>query len=254
MSRPVQVLQRAMKLLTAFDHDHPEMGVTELAQRLDLHKATVHRILFTLELEGFVQQNPATGKYRLGFRLFELGALAAEQISLRREALPFLEKLRDECRETVDLAVYDNGEMVYLEVLESPLPIKIAARPGRRLPVYCTASGKAYLAYAGEEDLQTVLSQEMIPCTPNTICDPEALQEDLRLTRERGYSISLEEYEIGIKAVAAPIINGLSRVEAVIAIAGPAYRLPPERVTELGEAVRQTARELSRHLGGRLTT
>jgi len=252
MSQPVQVLQRAMRLLTTFDHEHPEMGVTELAQRLDLHKATVHRILFTLELEGFVQQNPATGKYRLGFRLFELGALAAEQISLRREALLSMQKLLDECQETVDLAVFDDGEMVYLEVLESPQPVKIAAKPGRRLPVHCTASGKAYLAYASEDEVEAVLAQGMEPCTPNTICDPEALREDLRLTRERGYSISREEFEVGINAVAAPVMDNGQQVVAVVAIAGPAYRLPPDRMAELGNAVQRTARELSHHLGARL--
>lgn len=252
MSQPVQVLQRAMQLLTAFDHDHPEMGVTELARRLNLHKATVHRILSTLELEGFIQQSPENGKYRLGFRLFELGMLALEQINLTREALPFMQRLLEECRETVDLAVFDKGEMIYLEVLESPQPVKIAAKPGRRLPVYCTASGKAYLAYAGEEAVAAVLAKGMEPCTPNTICDPVVFREDLRLTRERGYSVSNEEFEIGIKAVAAPVMNKDGRVVAVIAIAGPAYRLPPKRMIELGEAVRRTAQELSSHLGARL--
>jgi len=252
MSQPVQVLQRAMRLLTSFDHDHPEMGVTELAHRLGLHKATVHRILGTLESEGFVQQNPVNEKYRLGFRLVELGLLALEQISLRREALPFMQELLRECQETVDLAVFDSGEMVYLEVLESPQPVKIAAKTGRRLPVHCTASGKAYLAHTSEDEVEAVLARGLEPHTPNTICDPESLRKDLRLTRERGYSISREEFEVGINAVAAPVMDNGQQVVAVVAIAGPAYRLPPDRMAELGEAVRRTARELSYHLGGRL--
>lgn len=252
MSQPVQVLQRAIRLLTTFDYDHPEMGVTELSRKLSLHKATVHRILTTLESEGFVQQNPANGKYRLGFRLIELGMLALEQVSLRREALAFMQKLLDECQETVDLAVFDDGEMVYLEVLESPQPVKIAAKPGRRLPVHCTASGKAYLAYASEDEVEAALAREMKPYTPNTICDPEALREDLRVTRERGYSTSWEEFEVGINAVAAPVMDNDGQVKAVIAIAGPAYRFPPDRMAELGQAVRRTAQELSYHLGARL--
>jgi len=95
------------------------------------------------------------------------------------------------------------------------------------------------------------VTQGMISCTPNTICDLEPLIEDLRLTRQRGYSISVEEFELGIKAVAAPVMDSSGQVVAVIAIAGPAYRLPPERVAELGEAVKRTAQGLSEHLGAR---
>ena len=251
MAQFIQVLQRAMRLLCSFDHDHPEMGVAELARKLDLPKPTVYRILVTLESGGFVQQKPNT-KYHLGFRLAELGLLALQQVSMRDEAMPFLRDLLEECQETVDLAVFDTGEMVYLEVLESPQPVKIAAQAGRRLPAHCTASGKAYLAYASEEDLEAAVTQGMVSCTPNTICDLELLIEDLRLTRQRGYSISLEEFELGIKAVAAPVTDSSGQVVAAIAIAGPAYRLPPERVAELGEAVKRTAQGLSEHLGARL--
>jgi IclR family KDG regulon transcriptional repressor len=247
----IQVLQRAMRLLSSFDHDHPEMGVAELARKLDLPKPTVYRILATLESGGFVQQN-TNAKYHPGFRLAELGLLALQQFSMRDEAMPFLRDLLEECQETVDLAVFDAGKMVYLDVLESPQPVKIAARAGRRLPAHCTASGKAYLAYADKDDLDATVTQGMVSCTPNTICDLEPLMEDLRLTRQRGYGISAEEFELGITAVAAPVMDNSGQVVAAIAIAGPAYRLPPERVAELGEAVKQTAQRLSKHLGAGL--
>jgi IclR family KDG regulon transcriptional repressor len=249
----IQVLQRAMRVLSSFDHGHPEMGVAQLARKLDLPKPTVYRILATLESGGFIQQNPDTGKYHLGFQAAVLGLLALQQVSMRSEALPFLQRLLDECQETVDLAVFDAGEMVYLEVLESPQPVKIAAKAGRRLPAYCTASGKAYLAYASEEDVAMVLAQEMEAYTSNTIVDRERFMEDLHLTRERGYAISGEEFEEGIKAVAASVMDSSKQVVAVIAIAGPAYRLPPERVAELGEAAKRTAQELSHRLGARST-
>ena len=251
MAQFIQVLQRAMRLLSSFDHVHPEMGVAELARRLDLPKPTVYRILATLESGGFVQQN-SNAKYHLGFRLAELGLLALQQVSMRDEAMPFLRDLLDECQETVDLAVFEGGEIVYLEVLESPQPVKIAAQAGRRLPAHCTASGKAYLAYASEDDLAAALAHGMISCTPNTICELGTFKEDLRLTRERGYSISVEEFELGIKAVAAPVMDSSGQVVSVIAIAGPAYRLPPGRVAELGEAVKRTAQGLSEHLGAKL--
>jgi len=252
MAQYIQVLERAMRLLSSFDHNHPEMGVTDLACELDLPKPTVYRILSTMESGGFVQQS-TNGKYRLGFRLAELGLLALNQISLRREALPYLRELIEECQETVDLAVFEGGEMVYLEVIESPQPVKIAARAGRRLPAHCTASGKAYLAYASDEVVAEALSRGMECYTPSTIDDPEDFLEELRLVRERGYSVSEEEYEVGIKAVAAPVMGREGQPVAVIAIAGPAYRLPEERVAELGEAVRRATRGLSEHLGARST-
>jgi DNA-binding IclR family transcriptional regulator len=252
MARSVQVLRRTARLLSSFDHDHPERGVTELAHHLDLPKATVHRILYTLELDGLVQQSAENGKYHLGFKLVKLGLLALERIDLRREALPFMERLVDDYQETVDLAVFDDGQMFYLEVLESPQPVKISASAGRHLPAHCTASGKAYLAHASGEDLETVLGIGLEPCTPRTICDPEALMEDLRVTRERGYGVSREEFETGISAVAAPVMDGSERPVGVIAIAGPTYRLSPGRISELGAAARDAARELSSHLGAGL--
>ena len=252
MAKSIQVLRRAARLLSSFDLSHPERGVTELAQLLDLPKATVHRILHTLELDGLIQQNDDNGKYHLGFELAKLGLLALDRIDLRKEALPLLERLLEEHQETVDLAVFDDGQMFYLEVLESPQPVKISAAAGRHLPAYCTASGKAYLAYAGEAEFETVVRGGLQAHTPHTVRDPEQLQEDLRLTRERGYSVSQEEYEKGISAVAAPVIDTNNRPVAVIAIAGPSYRLGAERIDELGCAAREVARELSSHLGASL--
>lgn len=249
MARSVQVLRRTARLLSSFDHEHPERGVTELAHHLDLPKATVHRILYTLELDGLVQQNLKNGKYCLGVKLAKLGLLALERIDLRQEALPFMGRLVTDYQETVDLAVFDEGQMFYLEVLESPQPVKISAKAGRHLPAHCTASGKAYLAYASEEDLESVLSLGLEPCTPNTICDPEILRDELRLVRERGYAVSEEEYELGISAVAAPVMDSGEQPPAVIAIAGPSYRLSAERLAELGRAARDTAWELSSNLG-----
>jgi DNA-binding IclR family transcriptional regulator len=164
-----------------------------------------------------------------------------------------LEQLVKDYQETVDLAVFDDGEMFYLEVLESPQPVKISATTGRHLPAHCTASGKAYLAYASEKDLDAVVDAGLEALTPHTICDPEALKEDLRLTRDRGYSVSQEEYERGISAVAAPVMDSSKQPIGVIAIAGPSYRLSPERIAELGAATRDTARELSSHLGASLS-
>ncbi len=250
MSQRIQVLERAMRLLTAFDEDHQEMGVTELADRLDLHKATVHRILRTLVREGFIQQNGENGKYHLGWQLIPLGTLALQHFDLRRLATDLLQELLEEHRETVDMAIYQGGEMYYIEVLESPQAVKIAARPGRGLPVHCTATGKAFLAFAEPEEVDKILSRKLKRFTPQTPVEPDLIRKEFEEIRSQGYATSREEFEVGINAVAAPIFNRKGKVEAVIAIPGPSYRIPEERLTVLGEAVSAAARTLTTRLHG----
>lgn len=250
MSKRIQVLERAMNLLAAFDENHQEMGVTELADQVGLHKATVHRILRTLEEGGFIQQNGDNGKYHLGWQLIPLGTLALEHFDLRRLASDLMEKLLEEHQETVDMAIHESGEMYYIEVLESPQPVKIAARPGRGLPIHCTATGKAFLAFAEPEEVDKILSGKLKRYTPQTIVDPDLIREEFETIRSNGYATSREEFEAGITAVAAPIYNRKGKVEAVIAIPGPSYRIPVERMTVLGEAVRSAARILTARLRG----
>ncbi len=250
MSKSIQVLERAMNLLEAFDENHQEMGVTELADRLGLHKATVHRILRTLEKGGFIQQNRDNGKYHLGWQLIPLGTLALQHFDLRRLASDLLNELLERHQETVDMAIYKAGEMYYIEVLESPQPVKIAARPGRGLPIHCTATGKAFLAFAGLEDVEKILSRKLKRYTPQTITDPDLIREEFEEIRSKGYATSREEFEVGITAVAAPVFNRKGKVEAVIAIPGPSYRIPNDRMAALGEAVCSASRILTARLRG----
>ena len=250
MSKRIQVLERAMNLLATFDENHQEMGVTELADRLGLHKATVHRILRTLEKGGFIQQNSENGKYHLGWQLIPLGTLALQHFDLRRLASDLMQLLLEEHQETVDMAIYESREMYYIEVLESPQPVKIAARPGRGLPIHCTATGKAFLAFAEPVEVDAILSSKLKRYTPQTIVNPDLIREEFKTIRSKGYATSREEFEAGITAVAAPVFNRKGKVEAVIAIPGPSYRIPDERMTVLGEAVSSAARTLTARLRG----
>ena len=249
MAQPVQALQRAMQILSSFDNEHPEMGVADLARKVDLPKPTVYRILTTLKSGGFVQQNLDNDRYHLGPQLAKVGRLALDQLSPHREALPFMRALLAECQETVSLAVFNGSGMLYLEVLESHQAVKIAARVGRRLPVHCTGTGKAYLAFVNEEERDEVLSaQGLDTCAANKPGSLSALREDLRLTRERGYSVSQSEFEDGITGIGAPVMGNDGSVLAVIGVAGPAYRLSADRIDQIGEAVRRTAQELTQYL------
>lgn len=249
MSKPIRAVDRALDILLCFSREEPELTLTEVSERVELHKTTVHRVLATLEHRGFVQHDEATGKYRLGLRVLELAMLALETMDIRRHAWPFLRQLSEQCRETVDLGVLDGTDIVYLEVIESPQRVKLAAAPGQRLPACCTSSGKAVMAYLPEAQVRQIMIQGLRRYTEHTIVSPDDFLADLRATRERGFAIAQSEYEDGINAVAAPILDPRGRPVAVVAVAGPAFRLPMDRMLELGPVVRACADDIAREIG-----
>jgi DNA-binding IclR family transcriptional regulator len=249
MSEVVRAVERALAILNCFGADNSAvLGVTEIAERLNLPKSTVHRILGTLESRGFVQQDPVTSQYGLGLKLMELGSLVGTRAVLGQASLPMLRALSRETEETVLLVVYDEGEVVYLDALESPQPVKIDARPGKRLPAYCTGSGKAFLSFLPQSEVERVIADPLVARTPNTITDPVKLREDFAETRRRGYSISNEEYAVGIRAVGAPILSQSGEIWGVVAVAGPAFRLPDERIRAIGERTVAAARQISERI------
>jgi DNA-binding IclR family transcriptional regulator len=212
----------------------------------------VHRVLATLENAHFVEHDSVTARYRLGLRLLELASLVLEHVDLRRQAWPYLVRLAQEYRETVDLGILDGTDIIYLEVIESPQRVKLAVAPGQRLPVYCTASGKAMLAFLPESQARRIITEGLHRYTDQTIVSPEDLLADLKVAHERGFAISQAEYEEEIHAVAAPILSIRQEPLAVVALAGPAFRLPLERMMELGPHVRQCANDIAHEIG--LTT
>jgi DNA-binding IclR family transcriptional regulator len=151
-------------------------------------------------------------------------------------------------RETITLSTLDDTDMVYINVLESPQSVKLAAKPGQRLPVFCTASGKVLMAYASDEFVKNVFEKELPQYTPYTIREPETTFHIMDLVRERGFAYSEQEYEEGINAVAAPILGKNNTPLASIAVAGPAYRLTVERMLSIGPSVASIAIELSKEI------
>lgn len=249
MSKSVHAVERALDVLLCFSRDEPVLSLTRIAERLDMPKSTIHRYLATLEAARFVRRDEATGSYHLGYRFIEMASLVLQEADLEQWIQPHLERLSAECGETVDLAVLDGAEVVYLQVIESSRRVKIAATVGQRLPAFCTASGKAFLAYMPDEQVHRILSQGMPRYTDSTRVSLADLHQDLRITRERGFAISEQEYEKDINAVAAPILDANGCPVAVIAIAGPAYRLSHERMVGLGVSILATAEAIAREVG-----
>jgi IclR family KDG regulon transcriptional repressor len=214
-----------------------------------MSKTTVHRLLATLENKRFITRDQVTGFYRLGLRFIEMASLVLQDVELHRWAQPYLHKLSTQFGETVDLSILDGSDVIYLDVIESPQRLKLAAAVGQRLPAFCTASGKALLAFLPEDQIRKILGENLTrytDCTPVSIAD---ILSELRVTAERGYAVSEQEYERDINAVAAPIFDADHHPIASIAIVGPSFRLTKDRLPELGESIRRMTQLISNEVG-----
>jgi IclR family transcriptional regulator, acetate operon repressor len=212
-----------------------------------MSKSTVHRLLATLESRRFITRDKSTGTYRLGFQFVEMASLV--DMDLQRWAQPYLQRLSTACGETVDLAVLDGTSVIYLQVIESPQRVKLAAATGQRLPAFCTASGKALLAYLPEEQKNRIVQEGYSRYTESTPASLAAVHESLRATRAQGFAMSEQEYEKDINAVAAPILSETHYPIAAIAVAGPSYRLTRERMLELGQTIQATTEAIAHEVG-----
>ena len=249
MSEPVRTVDRALDILLCFRQDESVLSFTQIVERSSVPKSTVHRLLATLERKRFIIRDKTTGKYQLGLRFIEMASLVLQDADLQRWSQLYLQRLSDECGETVDLAVLDGADVVYLQVIEGPRRVKIAARIGQRLPAFCTASGKAFLAYLPDDEVRRILGDGLPKYTENTPVSFTDLSEELRVVRERGFAISEEEYEKDINAVAAPILDANGCPVAAVAIAGPSFRLPHERMLMLGQSIQATTDAIAREVG-----
>jgi IclR family transcriptional regulator, KDG regulon repressor len=244
----IRAVERALGVLLCFTKQTPELSMTQIAEEVQINKSTVHRLLLTLEKNRFVKRDPASGLYSPGIRLLQLAYLTLETNDLRQLAAPFMRRLLDQYSETIDLSILDGKDVVFLDVLESPQRIRLAAATGQRLPAFCTASGKAILAYMPEDTVKRILEYGLIQYTSSTHVSPQAVIEDLLLARRLGFASSEQEYEDGINAVSAPILDSNGKPIAAIAIAGPAFRLPLERMNEIGPSVITIAQEIAREI------
>lgn len=246
----IQAIERAVAILNAFTADEAELGVTELAERLGLHKSTVHRFMVNLDAAGLVERNARTGRYRLGMRIFELGGLVKQRMNLWDEALPFLESLVRDSGETGHLAVLDGGEAIYIERVEARRALRVPAAIGRGYPVHATNLGKVLLADLPSERVEEIIAERGLAAyTPNTITDPQALEAELVRIRECGYAVDNEEYDEGLRCIGAPVRDHSGGVVAALGIGGPATRITPARVEQLSTLVMAAAAGLSRRLG-----
>ena len=249
LTAPVQSVQRAAAILRSFTEAEPELGVSELSRRLGLHKSTVSRMIATLQVEGFIDQNPETGKYRLGIGLVSLAGVALGRLNARAAAQPHLATLVDISQETVNVTVLDGQECVNIERVGSPQPIQYIGWIGRRSPLHCTASGKLILAHMTPEERTAVLPTPLKRYTDKTITDNFQLTRQLTQICQQKYAIVHEEYETGFSSLAAPLYNHLGKLLATVSISGPAYRLNEAIFLEFLPTLLETCQTISAELG-----
>jgi len=243
----IQALVRAIDVLNCFE-DAEELGVTEISNRIKLHKSTTFNIISTLEHCRYLEKNDNTGKYRLGIELFRMGTKV--KYDLRKIIVPYLEKLLSQFKETANLVVRDGDYVIYLEKIESPHSMRISTAAGSRLPVNTTAVGKAILSGLPDEELHAIINGiPLVKFTDYTICDQNTLLENIKRVRISGYAEDFEELEIGLTCVAAPIFNHTGKAFAAISISGPTSRMQEEIRNEMGKSLVEITQEISKMLG-----
>jgi IclR family transcriptional regulator, KDG regulon repressor len=246
----VKSVSRALDIIALVGMKKGGLGVTEIANQIDINKSSVFRTLSTLVHYGYIEQDTETGKYKLGYKFLDISSKLLESIDLRTEAKPFLQELENKTNEVIHLVVYDQGEVVYIEKLEGNETLRTHSKVGKRAPMHCTSVGKAILSYLPESDVVTILDRKGMPYhTDHTITSTEEFLRELKQIRQRGYALDLEENEYGITCIAAPVLDHLGNVVAAVSISGPTTRMTTERLNQLGPVMIQTSQQISARLG-----
>jgi len=244
----VQSVDRALSIMEILARDGWS-SVTDIARELEVHKSTVFRLVATMQRRGIVEQHAASQKYRLGFAIVRLASGIGGAPDLVEVARPTLERLSEELDETVDLAVVEEGEVTNIDQASLSSSIITVDWVGHRTPMHVVASGKVFLAFGDPGETDAFLRRPLERVTDRTVTDPDVLRAQFEETRERGYAITLGEFEEGLNALAAPVRSGDGSIIAVIVVSGPEYRMTEQRISEVALAVREAAASVSRQLG-----
>jgi IclR family transcriptional regulator, pca regulon regulatory protein len=246
-----QSLERGLAILSAFTPDRPALGISELARKLALTRSTTHRYAATLATLGYLQQDDPTRKYRLGPRVLDLGFSVLGSLELREIAAPHLRQLTDTTGHTSNLAIRDDTDVILID--------RVRGRPGRyhhleftlhlgsRLPSYCSATGKALLAFLPRPDLEELLDRmDLVQRGPRTLTSKTALLAELDRVRRTGVAVNDEELENALRSVAAPVRSRSGEVVAAVNVAIPWSPMAmTELVSQLGPTLQATARQIA---------
>jgi len=247
----VQSLDRTFNILELLSREQHGLNLTEIGNRLDLHKSTVYRLLSALKERGYIEKT-AQGSYRLGMEFIELSSLYLNNLELKTEAQPILRELSKLTGNTAFLATLQENEVVYIDKMETHNSLRKYSIIGQRAPLYCTALGKSMLTgKTGDQIRRLYRDVDMAAFTAKTITTVDALIEEVERIRRRGWSVDDEEYEEGLRCIGAPIRDYRNEVIAAVSTSGYASVITRERIEEIAGYVAKAARDISQRMGYR---
>lgn len=246
---PATAVERALNILEAAANRRDGLTNSEISHKLGIPKSSASYILRTLERRGYLRRDPETGRYRLGLKILSLGGDARANLDLAEVALPFMRGLQDRIHLTIHLAVLDQGEAVYIEKVEAPGFFKVNTWVGRRMYLHSTSVGKCLLAWLPKPEVETLLRQQgMKKRTPKTISSVAKLLSGLERVREQGHALDDEENSLGARCVGAPIFDATGGVTAALGVSGTLTQMDEENMVKIVDALKETARRISRQL------
>ncbi|MBR1417803.1 MAG: IclR family transcriptional regulator [Synergistaceae bacterium] len=254
ISDGIKSLGKALDILTCVGETYEGVSVTEVSDKLNINKATVSKMLSTMASRNFVRKDIHTRRYRLGYRLIELGSKLIEATDIRTEAYPYLKALEKQVNEVINLAVYDNGEIIYVDKFEGSRPLRLHSSVGGRADLTCTSVGKVLMAFLPEQD-QAYLKDTHKKIEQRTAKSIKTWQEFARQcakVREQGYALDIEESSEGIMCVGAPVFDYSGNIAGAVSISCPTVRCSIEHLIELKDILIETCGKISAECGYRV--
>lgn len=246
----IKSIEKAVDLLELLSDNKKEMGITEIGKELHMGVSTVYRILTTLKCRGYIVQNQQTSKYMLGVKLFVLGCKVQSTTNLVKMVTPFLQRLSENTKETINFAILEGREAVCLSKIESQEMLKAGIEVGAKLPAHCTSLGKVLLAFLPEQEFRMLYNNnEKLPTfTPNSISSVEELKRCLKKIKKQGYAIDEEEFKIGVNCLGVPIINNEGKAIASISVSGPVLRFNLSKIKKAKSILISFSQDISKQL------
>lgn len=245
----VQALDRGLQLLSLLSREN-RISLSTLAMQAGMPPSTAHRLLMTLQNQRFAEFDERTQEWMIGVEAFRVGSGFLKRINLIEASRDVMHRLMSETGETANLAIADNGDVVFVTQVETNNPIRAFFRPGTRSPMHASGAGKALLAQLSTDELESLLQKKGLPeFTPRTLTHPGDLMADLELCRARGWSFDDEERYAGMRCIAAPVFNAHGEAVAGISVSGPSARFTDDSISRLSSAVRRAAADLGQNLG-----
>lgn len=252
MQEIVQSVDRSLSILEVLSDYENGLGITEISEKVKLHKSTVHRLLATLIYKGYVKQQDKDNKYKLTLKLFELGNKKIQKMDLVAVAKPYLKELVEKTNEVAHLVVTEDTEIIYVGKEESQNTIRTHSTIGDRRPLYCTAVGKSILSYMEDDKIQEIWNKSNVQkLTEYTITDFDEFKEYLNKVRKNGYAVDEQENEIGVRCVGASIFDYKGEVCGAISISGSIITFTEEKLQDFSNFIIEYSHKISKELGYR---